>query len=83
MIFANTTRAPLLLIAGGSDHLVPASVVESTFRRYQKSTARTDYYAFPGRCHWIIAQDGWDEVAEFILRWIAEAGGSTTASPSA
>jgi hypothetical protein len=25
---------------------------------------------FPGRGHWIIAQDGWEEVARLISDWI-------------
>jgi hypothetical protein len=30
----------------------------------------TDYREFPGRTHWIIAQDGWLEVAEYARSWI-------------
>jgi hypothetical protein len=39
-------------------------------RAYRRSTARTDYREFPGRVHWIIAQDGWQEVAEHIAGWL-------------
>jgi hypothetical protein len=69
--FANATRAPLLIIAGADDHIVPASVVRRNYRKYAKSAAATDFHEFAGRTHWIIAQDGWQEVADYALEWIA------------
>ncbi len=68
--FANTQRAPLLLIAGEHDHLVPAHVVKSNYERYQRSTARTDHHEFAGRAHLLIAQDGWEEVAGYAANWL-------------
>ena len=68
--FANTTRKPLLLIAGERDHVVAAGLNRSNFRKYARSSARTDFKEFPGRAHWIIAQDGWEEVAEYSARWL-------------
>jgi pimeloyl-ACP methyl ester carboxylesterase len=68
--FANGTRAPLLLIAGEKDRIVPAVVNRRNFGAYAKSAARTDFREFPGRTHWIIAQDGWPEVAAFAADWL-------------
>jgi pimeloyl-ACP methyl ester carboxylesterase len=70
--FQNATRAPLLLIQGGSDHVVAPGVVRSNFKKYRGSLARTDCKLFPGRCHWIIAQEGWEEVAEYIADWLRQ-----------
>jgi pimeloyl-ACP methyl ester carboxylesterase len=67
--YRNDERAPLLLIAGSEDHTVPASVDRSTFRKYRNSTAITDFKEFPGRSHLIVAQQGWEEVAEYALAW--------------
>ena len=67
--YRNDERAPLLLIAGSEDHTVPASVDRSTFRKYRHSTAITDFKEFPGRSHLIVAQAGWEEVAEYALAW--------------
>lgn len=69
--FARPGRAPLLLIAGGSDHIVPAAINRANFRRARTSTALTSFKEFPGRAHWIIAQKGWEEVAGFIADWFA------------
>jgi hypothetical protein len=59
----------LLIIAGGSDHLSPASVSRSEAKQQEKSAAITAYKEFPGRSHFILAQEGWEEVADFALSW--------------
>jgi alpha-beta hydrolase superfamily lysophospholipase len=68
--FANVERKPLLLIAGERDHVVAAGLNRSNFHKYARSKARTDFKEFPGRAHWIIAQQGWEEVADYALRWL-------------
>lgn len=68
--FNNADRAPLLLIAGTEDHLVPVSMNKSNYAKYKGSAAQTDFKEFTGRTHWIIAQDGWEEVAEYIADWL-------------
>ena len=73
--FANPDRKPLLMIAGESDHVVAAGLNRSNFRKYARSKARTDFKQFPGRCHWIIAQDGWEEVAGYAATWVEKATG--------
>ncbi|WBB67023.1 alpha/beta fold hydrolase [Micromonospora sp. WMMD812] len=66
-------RAPLLLIAGGADHVVPPGVVRSNAALYTKSRALTAYHEFPGRSHFTVGQDGWEEVADYALNWALEA----------
>ena len=74
--FANASRAPLLIVAGEQDHIVPAAVVRRNYRKYAKSAAVTDFQDFPGRVHWIIGQEGWQEVAEFSAEWLARVAGT-------
>ena len=68
--FANSARAPLLLVAGAEDRIVPASVNRRNHRRYRGSAAVTDFFEFAGRTHWIIAQPGWEDVAGYISEWL-------------
>ena len=70
--FSNDDRAPLLLIAGEVDHTVPAVVDRSTAKHYRKSAAVTEYKEFPGRSHFIVGQEGWEEVADYALDWAVE-----------
>lgn len=68
--FRNDDRAALLLIAGSADRIVPASINRRNYRHYARSKAQTDFHEFAGRSHWIIAQDGWQEVAEHVAGWL-------------
>ena len=70
--FANATRAPLLIIAGEADHIVPAATVRRNHAKYARSSAVTAFRSFAGRTHWLIAQDGWQEIAKACADWLAE-----------
>jgi pimeloyl-ACP methyl ester carboxylesterase len=70
-------RAPLLFIAGGSDHIMPPSVNLSNANHYRKSPARTDYHEFAGRDHWTCAAPGWEAVADYALEWAVEHASTT------
>jgi len=67
--YRNDDRAPLLFIAGGEDHVVPAQVDAAQARKYRRSAAVTEYREFPGRSHFTVGQDGWEEVADYALDW--------------
>jgi pimeloyl-ACP methyl ester carboxylesterase len=41
--YRNDARAPLLLLAGGKDNIMPAAVNKENAQRYEKSAAHTDY----------------------------------------
>ncbi|SBT49209.1 alpha/beta hydrolase [Micromonospora narathiwatensis] len=66
-------RAPLLLTAGGADHVVPPSVVSANASLYRGSTAITGYRCNPGRSHFALGEPGWEEEADFALEWAVEA----------
>lgn len=65
----NPDRAPLLLIAGGEDKTVTPSDVEAAYDRQKKSPSFTEFKTFPGRSHFLIAEPGWEEVADYALDW--------------
>jgi pimeloyl-ACP methyl ester carboxylesterase len=67
--FSKDDRAPLLFVAGGKDHIVPAWINKYNARLYDKSKAITAYKEFPGRSHFTVGQDGWEEVADYALDW--------------
>jgi len=66
--FHNEERAPLLFIGGEKDVIMPASLNRKNFGKY-RSSAVTEYKEFPGRSHYIIAESGWEEVADHALQW--------------
>lgn len=68
--FRNPARPPLLLIAGGDDHIVPPQINRTNHRRFLSQGVPTSFKEFTSRGHWIIAEPGWEEVAEFIEKWL-------------
>ena len=65
---------PLLLIAGSADHIIPASLNRSNYAKYRSSSSVTDFKEFSGRTHFIVGQQGWEEVADYVLAWLSEKG---------
>ncbi|MDP4500573.1 alpha/beta hydrolase [Nonomuraea turcica] len=65
----NDTRAPLLLIAGGADHTVPATLVRATYQRYRTSRAVTDYQEFARMPHFALGAPQWERVADHAIQW--------------
>lgn len=67
--FRNPTRAPLLVIGGEKDVIMPAALSRKIYKRHSASSAVTAYKEFPGRSHFIIGEAGWEEVADYALTW--------------
>jgi len=80
--FRNDTRAPLLLVAGGKDRIVPSSIVKANFDLYRESKAETDYKEFSDQAHFTFLQQ--TKVANYVLGWalIRSNGSKLTAVPN-
>ena len=65
--FRNDTRAPLLLVAGGKDRIVPRSIVKANFDLYRESKAETDYKEFPDQANFTFLQQ--TKIADYVLGW--------------
>jgi pimeloyl-ACP methyl ester carboxylesterase len=63
--FRNDTRAPLLLVAGGKDRVVPGAMVKANFELYRESKAETDYKDFPDQTHFSLLRE--TKVADYVL----------------
>jgi pimeloyl-ACP methyl ester carboxylesterase len=66
----NQDRAPLLIVGAGEDHTVPASLSEAQYKRYERSTARTDYLKFEGWPHLHMVAADWPEGAAAVDSWL-------------
>ncbi|HAN22995.1 MAG: alpha/beta hydrolase [Microbacterium sp.] len=69
--YARTDRAPLLVITGSRDHVVPPAIGRAIVKKYRSSgsPAVVDYREYEGRTHRIVSQEGWEEVADDSLAW--------------
>ncbi len=61
---------PLLLIAGGKDHVIPPILNWKNYMAYTDSKSTTDFKLFPGKSHMLASEVGWEEVANYVISWI-------------
>jgi pimeloyl-ACP methyl ester carboxylesterase len=71
--------APVLAIAGGQDHVNPASTVRRIVNRFPTGQAR--FRDFPEMSHWLIGEPEWPQVAATVLEWMAEQSLKPNAAP--
>lgn len=64
-------QTPLLLIAGGSDHIIPAVLTRTNYKKYAANSSVTHFKEFSERNHFLLGQENWEEIADFCLEWIA------------
>jgi pimeloyl-ACP methyl ester carboxylesterase len=70
--FTNSSRAPLLLIAGGADHISPLAVNRTLVKLQRRAPSATELKEYPGRPHYMAGLDGWEEIADYALNWALE-----------
>jgi len=63
-----SVNIPLLIISGGRDRATPAGIVRKVAARYG---SRATYRNFENDAHWVLAQRGWETIAETVAQWLA------------
>ena len=58
---------PVLILSGRKDREHPMSVIRQIAKRYRRVAT---FEELPDHGHWLIAEPGWDEIAERIERWL-------------
>jgi non-heme chloroperoxidase len=58
---------PVLVVAGARDRLAAASVMRQIANKYGQNST---YHEFADHAHWLVAEPGWQEVAEYVSRWL-------------
>ena len=65
-------HAPLLLLAGSTDQIMPAKLNRANFRRYTHAASVTEYHELPGRSHAMLGQPTSREDAAYVLHWLTQ-----------
>jgi pimeloyl-ACP methyl ester carboxylesterase len=63
---------PILFIGGEKDNIFSASFTKKIAGSYQDKNSIADYKEFKGRSHFICGENGWEEVADYVLNWIKD-----------
>lgn len=66
-IDGSTVTCPTLIIAGALDRITPVSVVDQVYKKYK---AVATYRVFKDHAHWVVAEPGWEDVANAVLIWL-------------
>lgn len=66
--FARPERAPLLVLTGDRDNVVPPAIGKAIVKKYS-GPASVEYKEYAGRTHRLVSQTGWEEIADYALSW--------------
>lgn len=61
---------PLLFIGGEKDNIIPARLSKKNAEAYKDKNSVSEFKEFKERCHYICGQQGWQEVAGYVVNWI-------------
>jgi len=63
-------HAPLLFIAGSTDHIMPASLNYTNYKKYNDRDSVTEYKVFEGKNHYVLGLPSWKDEAHYALEFI-------------
>jgi len=63
-------HVPMLFVSGENDNDLPSSLIRKNYRAYKDKKSIKQYYEFPGKSHYIVGEPGWEEVTDYINKWI-------------
>ncbi|KQM77980.1 hypothetical protein ASE74_16245 [Pedobacter sp. Leaf216] len=63
-------HAPLLILSGSQDHIIPARLNYKNYKKYKSKEYIVDYKEMPLHNHFVLGQEGWQEEAKYIQNWI-------------
>lgn len=58
-------KSPLLVVGAANDAIISPRAIKDTGRAYQ-----AEVRIFPGMAHDMMLEDGWEDVARYILEWL-------------
>jgi pimeloyl-ACP methyl ester carboxylesterase len=67
--YGNEGRAPLLLVGGSCDNIMPPKVQWSNAAHYKALNTITEMVEFSSKPHLLPAAPGWEEIADYVLAW--------------
>src|SRR5262245_56050442 len=66
----NPARGPMLIISADSDHTVPWSIANASYKQESENEGVTEIVKMPGRGHSLTIDHGWRQVAEEALAFV-------------
>ena len=67
-------RGPLLVVSGEKDNTVPPAIANASYKKQKRNAAVTEIVEIPGRGHSLVIDNGWPDVADVALAFLAKQG---------
>ncbi|HEY2479111.1 MAG TPA: alpha/beta hydrolase [Solirubrobacterales bacterium] len=67
----NPDRGPLLIFTGEVDHAVPPAMSRAAYKKQRRNQGTTEHVEMPGRGHSLVVDEGWREVCDASLEFLA------------
>lgn len=67
-VMSSKVTCPTLVFSAEHDRLTPVKLVKKVANKYPQA----DYHCFLGQTHWVIAEQGWETCAQYVLQWLQE-----------
>jgi len=61
-------KCPMLIIGASEDRITPVSIIKKIADKYTQAT----YKEFPDHAHWVLGQPNWEDIADYISKWLKE-----------
>lgn len=65
-VISSKVSCPMLIFSAENDRLTPVKLVRKIADKYPQA----DYHNFTGQTHWVIAEQGWEQCADYISSWL-------------
>ena len=66
---ADRVTCPVLVVGAAEDRITPVAVTRKIARKYAHVST---YREVAGHAHWVIGEDGWEDIAESVHQWLVE-----------
>ena len=63
---------PILFIGGGQDKIFPPELTKKIASQYKDSNSKVDLKIFEQKSHFVCGEKGWEEIADYILKWYTD-----------
>jgi len=64
---ASKIKCPVLVISGSEDRMTPADITEMVAKKYEPLST---YKLFENHAHLVIAEPGWQKIADYVSEWL-------------
>jgi pimeloyl-ACP methyl ester carboxylesterase len=62
-------NCPVLVIGASKDRTLPPSLTKKVSHKYNSVST---YKEFGNHAHWVLGEDGWDKITDYIQVWLRQ-----------